>query len=174
MSNYMCDLFLWVLQSRLIPSKVRSRLLALLGYEVDRSARIAHSVLFGWRQLTLEADVVVNVHSLLDANEHITIKHGTKLGPGVRIITGTHSYTNAEYRRGPGSYPINLPVVIAEGCWIGTGVTILPGVTIARGCVIAAGSVVTKSTQPNGLYCGLPAKRVRDLPVDDEAVLPWD
>ena len=33
------------------------------------------------------------------------------------------------------------------------------------GGVIGAGAVVTKSTEPNGLYLGVPAKRVRDLEV---------
>ena len=40
---------------------------------------------------------------------------------------------------------------------------ILPGVTIAEGCVIAAGAVVNKSTEPDGLYAGVPARRVKDL-----------
>lgn len=31
------------------------------------------------------------------------------------------------------------------------------------GGVIAAGSVVTKSTEPNALYAGVPARKVKDL-----------
>jgi acetyltransferase-like isoleucine patch superfamily enzyme len=54
-------------------------------------------------------------------------------------------------------------VRIGNGCWIGAGVTILPGVTIGEGCVIGAGSVVTRSTEANGLYVGMPARRVREL-----------
>lgn len=50
-----------------------------------------------------------------------------------------------------------------DGCWLGGNVTVLPGVTIGRGCVIAAGAVVTKSCDPNGLYAGVPARRIRDL-----------
>ena len=56
-------------------------------------------------------------------------------------------------------------IVVEDGAWIGASCTILPNVTIANGCVIAAGSVVTKSTEPNGLYAGVPAKRIKDLPV---------
>ncbi len=36
-----------------------------------------------------------------------------------------------------------------------------PGVTIAPGCVVAAGAVVTKDTEPDGVYAGGPAGRVR-------------
>ena len=50
-----------------------------------------------------------------------------------------------------------------DGCWICAGCTILPGVTIGEGCVIAAGSVVNKDCAPDGLYAGVPAKRIKDL-----------
>jgi len=35
-------------------------------------------------------------------------------------------------------------------------------VTIARGCIVGANAVVNRSTEPFGLYCGVPARRVRD------------
>nr|WP_321983133.1 hypothetical protein [uncultured Lichenicoccus sp.] len=44
--------------------------------------------------------------------------------------------------------------------------TILPGVTIARGCVIGVGATVIKTKEPNGLYLGTTARRVRDQPLD--------
>jgi acetyltransferase-like isoleucine patch superfamily enzyme len=40
---------------------------------------------------------------------------------------------------------------------------IMPGVEVGPGCVVAAGAVVIKDCEPNGLYAGVPAKRVRDL-----------
>ena len=42
---------------------------------------------------------------------------------------------------------------------------ILSVVNILDGCIIAANSVVTKSTEPNGLYAGVPARRIKDLPL---------
>jgi maltose O-acetyltransferase len=39
----------------------------------------------------------------------------------------------------------------------------MPGVTIAEGCIIGANTLVSDSTEPDGLYAGTPAKRVRDL-----------
>ena len=32
--------------------------------------------------------------------------------------------------------------------------------------MIAAGSVVTRDCEPNGLYGGVPARRLKDLPID--------
>lgn len=53
-------------------------------------------------------------------------------------------------------------IKIKDDVWIGTHVSVLDGVTIETGCVIGAGSVVTKSTKPNGVYAGVPAKRILD------------
>jgi maltose O-acetyltransferase len=53
--------------------------------------------------------------------------------------------------------------VIEDGCWIGAGATILPGVTVRAGCIVASGAIVTKDCEPNGLYAGNPARRIREL-----------
>ena len=37
----------------------------------------------------------------------------------------------------------------------------LPGVQISSRCIIGAGSVVTRSTEPGGIYAGVPAKRIK-------------
>ena len=55
------------------------------------------------------------------------------------------------------------PITVGSGCWIGADVTLLPGIRIADGCVIGAGAVVTKNTEPDGLYAGNPAHRIKDL-----------
>ncbi|MGO9754007.1 MAG: DapH/DapD/GlmU-related protein [Solirubrobacteraceae bacterium] len=55
------------------------------------------------------------------------------------------------------------PIVIGDGCWIGARATILAGVTIGAGCVVGAGAVVVADTQPNCVYAGVPARRLREL-----------
>lgn len=59
------------------------------------------------------------------------------------------------------------PITVGDGCWIGARAVILPGVTIGDGCVIAAGAVVSKDCAPNGMYAGVPARRIRELPTKD-------
>ncbi|NMC13019.1 MAG: acyltransferase, partial [Chloroflexi bacterium] len=46
--------------------------------------------------------------------------------------------------------------------WIGAGVKILDGVVVSKGCVLAAGAVITHSTEPYGVYAGVPARRIKD------------
>ncbi|HEX3960838.1 MAG TPA: DapH/DapD/GlmU-related protein [Trebonia sp.] len=86
---------------------------------------------------------------------------GAWIGTRCTILTQTHEIGDAG-RRAAGS--VDKPVAIGAGCWLGTGVTVLPGVSIGPGCVIAAGAVVTRDCEPDGLYAGVPAVRKRDLP----------
>ena len=51
--------------------------------------------------------------------------------------------------------------MIEDDVWIGANCTILDGVRIAKGCIIGAGSVVSKSTEPFGIYAGVPARLIK-------------
>lgn len=62
------------------------------------------------------------------------------------------------------------PVTVEDEVWIGAHVTILPGVIVRHHCVLGAGSVVTKSTEPYGVYAGVPARRIRDLKEDVQCI----
>jgi acetyltransferase-like isoleucine patch superfamily enzyme len=53
-------------------------------------------------------------------------------------------------------------VLIAKHVIIGAGSIILPGCEIEEGCSIGAMSLVNKSTEPWGIYFGVPAKRIKD------------
>jgi len=54
------------------------------------------------------------------------------------------------------------PIVLEEDIWIGANAVVTSNVKIAKGCIIGAGAVVTRDTEPNGVYLGVPAKRVGD------------
>ena len=57
--------------------------------------------------------------------------------------------------------PVPGNVHIGDRCWLGARAMIMPGVTIGDGTIIGAGSVVTKDCEPDALYVGVPAHRVR-------------
>jgi maltose O-acetyltransferase len=137
--------------------------LAALGVEIDRSAVLSNGVFLGSLRLSMGPNAKVNFGAFLDGSAHIYLEEGVHLGPYTRVLTGSHEYALSELRRGKGSKDVQLSVRIGRGSWIGLGATILPGVVIAPGCVVAAGAVVTRSTEPNGLYAGVPAARIKDL-----------
>lgn len=91
----------------------------------------------------------------------IRIGENCYLGMNVTLCTITHEVGDETQRAAENKY---LPIVIEDGCWVGANSTILPGVTIEKGCIIAAGSVVTKNCESNGVYAGVPARRIKELP----------
>jgi len=68
------------------------------------------------------------------------------------VKLGDHGFVAASAVVGGGA-------TIGERCFLGLGAVVRDGVTVAERCVIGAGAVVTRDTEPNGIYTGLPAKR---------------
>jgi maltose O-acetyltransferase len=91
----------------------------------------------------------------------VSIGSNVFLAHDVALLTNTHEMGPSAQRA---ARTIGEPIVIEDGCWLGARVTVLPGVTIGRGCVIAAGALVTADCEADGLYLGIPARRVRTLP----------
>lgn len=154
-----------------MPSNFRTRLLRLAGMSLDPSAQLAENVYLGARNLVMEKGTFVNVGAFIDGSAGVVLEEYVRVGPYVKILTGTHRLRNSLLRRWPKDPILGSPVRVRRGSWVGIGAIILPGVTIGEGCVIAAGALVTKTTEPHGLYCGVPAKRVKDLPLN-EAIPP--
>src|SRR5690625_5137976 len=91
----------------------------------------------------------------------VTIGERCNIAMDVSFVTQSHQLGASSRRAGSVTA---APIVVGDGVWIGTRAMVLPGVTIGRGCVIAAGAVVSCDCEPDGLYAGVPAKRVKDLP----------
>jgi acetyltransferase-like isoleucine patch superfamily enzyme len=97
-------------------------------------------ILYGHGGLKIGSHVRIAAHVIIVPSNHVFADPG-------RLIRD-----QGETRRG---------IKIADDVWLGARATILDGVEIAKGCVIGAGSVLTTSTEPYGIYAGVPAKRIR-------------
>lgn len=153
--------------SAFMPSRLRVVLLKMAGARIDSSATLAPAIYFGSKLIDIESSVFINIGCFFDGSALISVRDRARVGPYVKILTGSHPVRNSVYRRKVGEN-MNQPVTIERGCWIGMGAIIMPGVTVAEGCVVAAGAVVTRSTEPNGLYAGNPAVRKRDLSTEED------
>ena len=163
MSDYGYRLTNAFLASELLPASVRTKAMRALGFSMSAKATIWAGANLRSKRVSIGQGVFINVGFYHDGYDALVIEDNVRIGPYVRILTATHDIGPSQQR---GLIEVlGKPVCIRDGCWIGSGVTILPGVTVGRGCVIAANSVVFENTDADGMYAGNPARRVRDLEV---------
>jgi UDP-2-acetamido-3-amino-2,3-dideoxy-glucuronate N-acetyltransferase len=59
------------------------------------------------------------------------------------------------------------PLLIKSGSFFGDNVVIMGGITVAENSIFGACAFVNQDTEPNGVYVGTPAKRIRDVTLDE-------
>lgn len=154
-------------QSRLLPQAMRMKMLGRLGLRgADDVIIIGGARVVDPRDLVIGAGSILNDAVYIDRGP-VTLGRNVYIGPRAVIITAKHALGSPELRAGDGA---PAPVTVGDGTWIGANATILPDITIGPGCVIAAGAVVTKDCEADGLYAGVPARRIKDLPSDTGAL----
>ena len=149
-----------LINGKAIPRALRGRLLNIVGHEIHSNARICSDVFLGATSgLSVGAKTFINYGCFFDLGASTTIGERCAIGYQVMFVNCSHEGT-PESRVGAQT---RSPITVGDGVWIGARATILPGVTVADGCVIAAGAVVSGDCERNGLYAGVPARRIKDL-----------
>lgn len=102
----------------------------------------------------------VNPYTVIYGQGGVTIGNNVRIAAHCVIVPSNHIFSDT-------TVPIYLQglskkgIEIKDDVWLGVGVKVLDGVTIGEGCVVGANSVVTKSTEPYGVYVGIPAKKIK-------------
>ena len=154
---------LWIngfIASPLVPAVARGLFISLWGASVERTAVLMPDVQLGGKNITVGAMTFVNKGVFID--DHVRMGQWVQVGHRVTIISTSHHIEGQDHR---GGAVYTSAVTIDDGTGLGANVTVLPGVHIGAGCVVGAGAVVIQDCAPNGLYVGVPARRVKDLPV---------
>lgn len=121
----------------------------------------------GVQIITWGGDIVIGDNTTLNPYTVVYGQGGTRIGNGVRIaahcviVPSNHKFDNVDefiYKQGLSKKGI----VIEDNVWLGAGVKVMDGVTISYGTVVGANAVVTRSTDRNSVYVGIPAKKIKD------------
>lgn len=149
-----------------MPLRARLILYRVCGLAI-RAKSVRHGCFFYSPQVRIGPGSFINAEIHFDSGytEHGSIVIGENCFVAMRVsfVTHTHEVGSGSQRAGRA---IEKPITIGNGVWIGAGAMILPGVTIADGCIVAAGAVVAEPLlEPNCLYAGVPAKKIRMLDV---------
>ena len=104
-------------------------------------------------------NIFIGLYGYLNGN--VTIGDNVLIGPHCSITAGNHKFDPAtDWFSARTEQDGDDSVVIGEGSWLASGVTVTPGVKIGRANLICAGSVLTKSTEDYAIMAGVPAKKV--------------
>jgi acetyltransferase-like isoleucine patch superfamily enzyme len=111
----------------------------------------------------LVSNVLLNVVS-----GHIRIDDHVSLGHNVCLLTGTHDPSLRGHDR-QWTWPTEgRDIVIKEGAWLASNVTVIGPVTIGEHAVVAAGSLVNKDIPPGVIAAGSPARIIRKINHDNK------
>ena len=87
----------------------------------------------------------------------ITIGRNVGIGPGVKIVTSSHSLDELDKPILHSALHF-MPVAIGDDSDIGVGAIILPGVRIGQGVQVGAGAVVVSDVEDYTIVAGVPAR----------------
>jgi acetyltransferase-like isoleucine patch superfamily enzyme len=152
----------------------------LIGQQVSLSAgTLPGQDLFDLTLLSIGDRCVIGRGSHIVAHQSVEIGDDVWTGPYIYITDQNHGYEDPDIPIGR-QFPVNRPVRIGSGSWLGAGAIVLPGANIGRNVVIAAGSVVRGTVPDHCVVAGVPARIVREHTVagwrpspDDKAKSPF-
>ena len=94
-------------------------------------------------------------------NGNVTIGKNVLVGPHCTIAAGNHKYDpKTGWFSARTESDGDDSIVIGDGCWMASNVTVTAGVKMGECTLCCAGSVVTKSTEPYSIMAGVPAKKI--------------
>lgn len=88
----------------------------------------------------------------------VHISNEVVVAPYVVMSSNNHGFKNGSVKQG-GAHP--APIHIGRGTWLASHAVVAAGVSVGRGNLVAANSVVTKDTENNSVYAGVPAVKVK-------------
>jgi acetyltransferase-like isoleucine patch superfamily enzyme len=118
-------------------------------------------------EISIGKNVHVTVHCSLTASlSPIVIHDFAGLAAGCHVFSSMDDYSGDTLTNPtiPMEYKsiTHGTVLISKHVLIGTASVVFPNLTIGEGCAIGAMTLVNKSTEPWGIYVGIPAKRIKD------------
>ena len=139
----------------------------LLGFG-GREIKVAPGAIIRIPKEQVGRNVFIGLYSYLNGN--VTIGDNVLIGPHCSVAAGNHKFDPKTGWFSARTEPDgDDSIVIGEGCWLASKVTVTGGVRLGRANLVCAGAVVTKSTPDYAIMAGVPAKQVGEIdPVSGE------
>src|ERR1700728_5419997 len=137
------------------------RLRAMLGKHIFKSigknVKIYHGVEFSFGyNLTLEDDVIIHNHVLLDDRGELIIRKGTSISEHAAVFSHAHDAAEAciiEHRK----------TEVGPGARVTYRSLVMPGVRIGKGAMLGAQAVATHNLDDRTIAGGVPARKIKAI-----------
>ncbi|MBN4074124.1 acyltransferase [bacterium AH-315-E10] len=94
-------------------------------------------------------------------NGDVTIEDNVLIGPHCSLPAGNHKFDPVTgHFSARDNADKDVSIVIGNGTWLASGVTVTSGVCIGKANLICSSSVVTKNTPDYAIMAGAPAKQI--------------
>ncbi len=93
----------------------------------------------------------------------ITVRDHAFFGHNVCVLTGSHDTSKFGPERKTAIPKEGRDVVIGEGVWLSSNVTVIGPCTIGDHAVVGASSLVQRDVEPYSVVAGVPAKEIKRL-----------
>ena len=146
-----------LLKSALPGSFWRRSLLRLFGAKVGKGVVLKPriSVKYPWH-LSIGDFSWIGERVWIDNLGKVIIGEHCCISQGALMICGNHNYKKP-------SFDLMVePIHIENGSWVGAGSKIAPGVVMGNNCVLSMGSTAIGKLEPNSIYQGNPATKIKD------------
>lgn len=140
-----------------------------------RGYRKIHSTVYFGGKSIISKDLIADEWVYIGPNcvlyPKIEIGAYSMIAHDVSILGGDHIYNKVGTPIIFSGRDLLKETKIGRDVWIGAYSKILIGVKIGDGSIIALGSVVTKDVEPNSIYGGVPAKKIKNRFSDEDLLV---
>lgn len=143
-----------LLTKLIISNRINTLVWKLLGVKVGKNSIIRTGT-------QINAPFMIKIGDNCKIHGHLKSRESIKIGNNVEFVENVVISTQSHNVNSPRFEAIYKPVIIKDNCWISISSVILQGVVLEKGTVVSACAVVTKNTEENGIYAGIPAKLIK-------------
>jgi acetyltransferase-like isoleucine patch superfamily enzyme len=121
-------------------------------------------------QLELGSNSYVGMNTILNGfRAKLIIEEDVSIAQNVNVMVDSGPNASPSMQK---VFPIEEgPVYIANNCWLGANVIVMPNVSLGRYCIVAANSFVNKSFPEFSIIGGNPARLIRYFTDDEKEMI---
>ena len=110
--------------------------------------------------LSVGDNVTIGENCTIDGSGGLEIGSNVVISDYTCVISHKHLFVK---NKGLSNEYISARTRIGSYVWLCEGVKVIPGITICDNVIVGAGSIVTRDIVEEGIYVGIPTKKIRDM-----------